>query len=138
MSEIRSRYPFLAMINLLAGGFLVAAVFAFDATTAVWLGFAVSIPLVPLGLCVASMAIRGAAGGERLGVTVLGTLTCLVAGWTIVATLVFPTSVALWLVFASACAHVALSMASLVIREVSTERVVHHLEVTEQAPAGAR
>ena len=35
MSEIKSRYPFLAMANLLGGAFLVVAVFAFaPATTA--------------------------------------------------------------------------------------------------------
>ena len=72
----------------------------------------------------------------------LETLTCVIATWTIVATLVFPTAAARWLVFASACAHVALSMASLVIREVTTERVVHHLEVSEptsgREPVGAR
>ena len=70
--------------------------------------------------------------GERIGVTVLGLLTCLIASWTIIATLVFSPAVARWLVFASACAHIALSMACLVIREVTTERVVHHLEVGER------
>lgn len=137
MSEIRSKYPFLAMANLLAGGFLVVAVFAFGVTSAVWLGFAVSIPLVPFGLAIAYSAASGAGAGERVGVTMLGTLTCLVASWTIIASLVFSPPVARWLIFASACAHVALSMASLVIREVTTERVVHHLEVREREPIGA-
>ena len=53
MSEMRSRYPFLAMANLLAGGFLVVAVFAFTAAVAVWLGFAISIPLALFGLAMA-------------------------------------------------------------------------------------
>ncbi len=34
------------MGTLLGGGFLVVAVFTFTVTTAVWLGFAVSIPLM--------------------------------------------------------------------------------------------
>ncbi len=134
MSEMRSRYPFLAMTNLLAGGFLVVAVFAFTAVVAVWLGFAISIPLALFGLAMAYSAARAMRSGERTGVAVLGILTWAIATWTIVATLVFPTAAARWLVFASACAHVALSMASLVIREVTTERVVHHLEVSEPAP----
>jgi hypothetical protein len=70
-------------------------------------------------------------------VTVLGTLTFLVACWTIIASLVFAPPVARWLIFASACAHVALSMTSLAIREVTTERVVHHLEVREREPLAA-
>jgi hypothetical protein len=137
MSEIRSRYPFLAMGNLLGGGFLVVAMFAFGVTTAVWLGFAVSIPLVLFGAGMAYSAARGAGSGERIGVTLLGTLTCLVASWTIIASLVFSPSVARWLIFASACAHVMLSMTSLVIREITTERVVHHLEVREREPVAA-
>lgn len=136
MSEVRSKYPFLAMGNLLGGGFLIVAVFAFAVTTAVTLGFAISIALLVFGLAIASSAVSGAASGERIGVTALGVLTCLIAAWTIIASLVFAPAVALWLIFASACAHVALSMTSLVIREVTTERVVHHLEV-ERGPVAA-
>lgn len=136
MSEIRSKYPFLAMGNLLGGGFLVVAVFAFSVTTAVTLGFAVSIALLAFGLAMALSGLLGAAGGERVGVTALGVLTSVIAGWTIIASLVFAPGVARWLIFASACAHVGLSMTSLIIREVTTERVVHHLEV-ERGPIGA-
>jgi hypothetical protein len=134
MSEMRSRYPFLAMANLLAGGFLVVAIFAFTAVVAVWLGFAISIPLALFGLAMAYSAARGTRTGERTGMAALGTLTFVIATWTIIATLVFPTAAARWLVFASACAHVVLSMASLVVREVTTERVVHHLEVRKPTP----
>jgi hypothetical protein len=137
MSEIKSKYPFLAMGNLLGGGFLIVAVFAFAVTTAVWLGFAVSIPLVLFGLAMAVSALRGVGSGERIGVTTLGALTCVIATWTIIASLVFAPTTARWLIFASACAHVALSMASLVIREIVTERVVHHLEVRDREPLAA-
>lgn len=138
MSEIKSKYPFLAMGNLLGGGFLVVAVFAWAAGTAAWLGFAVSIPLVLLGLGIAFSAVRGGAGvGERFGVSAIGLITAVIAGWTIIASLVFAPSTARWLIFASACAHVALSMVSLVVREITTERVVHHLEVSEHKSVGA-
>jgi hypothetical protein len=127
------------MANLLGGGFLVVAVFAFSVKTAVWLGFAVSIGLLVFGLAMAVSAARGGgSGGERIGVTVLGALTCVIASWTIIASLVFAPATARWLIFASACAHVALSIASLVLREVSTERVVHHLEVGEREAPAAR
>src|SRR5205823_10317309 len=119
----RSKYPFLAMANLLGGGFLVVAVFAFLASTAAWLGFAVSIGLAVFGLTMAISAAGGPRAEERVGVTALGALTFVIASWTIIASLVFAPPVARWLIFASACAHVTLSMASLVIREVSTERV---------------
>lgn len=138
MSEIRSKYPFLAMANLLAGGFLIVAVFAWAPTTAVTLGFAVSIALMVFGLAMAVSAARGGPMGERIGVATLGALTCIIASWTIIASLVFAPTTARWLIFASACAHVALSMASLVVREVTTERVVHHLEVREREALGAQ
>lgn len=137
MSEIRSRYPFLAMGNLLGGGFLIVAVFAWPAPTVATLGFAVSIALAVFGLTMVVMAASGGARGERIGVSALGALTCVIAGWTIIASLVFAPATARWLIFASACAHVALSMMSLVIHEVSTERVVHHLEVREHEALGA-
>jgi hypothetical protein len=137
MSEIKSKYPFLAMANLLGGGFLIVAVFAFAPTTTAWLGFAVSIPLLLLGLAIAYSTLRrGAAAGEKIGVSTLGLITAVIAAWTIIASLVFAPGTARWLIFASACAHVLLSMASLVIREITTERVVHHLEV-EREPLAA-
>ncbi len=138
MSEVRSRYPFLAMANLLGGGFLVVAVFAWAASVTAWLGFAVSIPLLMFGLAMTFSALRGGAGlSERIGVTALGAITALIATWTIIASLVFAPSTARWLIFASAIAHVALSMASLVIREITTERVVHHLELREHEAIAA-
>ncbi|MGH2882770.1 MAG: hypothetical protein ACRDPA_08770, partial [Solirubrobacteraceae bacterium] len=95
------------------------------------------IPLMLFGLAMAYSAARGIGSGERIGVTTLGTLTFLIASWTIVASLVFSPPVARWLIFASACAHVALSITSLVIREVTTERVVHHLEVGDREAVAA-
>ena len=89
------------------------------------------------GLAMAASALRGVGSGERIGVTAVGMLTCVIASWTIVASLVFAPAIARRLNFASACAHVALSMATLVIREVTTERVVHHLEVSEREPIAA-
>jgi hypothetical protein len=79
----------------------------------------------------------GAAVGERIGVTTLGLITSVIAAWTIIASLVFAPSTARWVIFASACAHVILSMASLVIREITTERVVHHLDVAERESLAA-
>jgi hypothetical protein len=135
MSEITSRYRFLAMGNLLGGGFFVVAMFASSVTTAAWLGFAVSIGLrCPGWRSPTYPGARGIGGGERIGVSVLGMLACVIACWTIIASLVFAPTTARWLIFASACGQVALSMASLMVPEVTTERVVHHLEVGERGP----
>jgi hypothetical protein len=127
------RYPFLlGMANLLAGAFLVVATFAWPASTTVDLGFAVSIGVVVFSLGLTAAALRGDVGWERSGVMAIGGLTALVASWTIVATQVFASGPAHWLVFASGLAHVGLSVASLALHELSTERVVHHLEIRQE------
>jgi hypothetical protein len=125
------------MGTLLGGGFLIVAMFAWAPSTAAWLGFAVSIALLFFGLATAYSGARGVGIAERIGVTALGLLTTGIAIWTIIASLVFAPTTARWLIFASSCAYVALSMIGLVIREITTERVVHHLEVREREPVGA-
>jgi hypothetical protein len=129
-------YPFLALANLLAGGFLVVATYGFSPPTAVWLGFAVSIAVAMFALGMIYPGIRDRAVS---GPVLLGISTAVLAGWTIVATQVFATTTARWLVFASALAHVGLSLIGLVMHEIRTERVVHHLEVQrEREPVAAR
>jgi hypothetical protein len=133
MSVIKSKYPFLAMMSLLAGGFLAVAVYAFAPTTAIWLGFAVSVGLVVVGLATAAtVRARRISIGERIAAATSGGAVALIAGWTIVAPLVFAPATALWLVFASACGYVGLSISALAVREITTERVVHHLDVRER------
>lgn len=123
------RYPFLTLANLIAGGFLVVATFGFAPGTAVALGFAVSIAMLVIGLAIIYSGLR------QPGPVILGALTALLAAWTIVATNVFGDDLARWLVFASGLGHVSLSVIGLVEHEITTERVVHHLEVTsEQEP----
>lgn len=123
------RYPFLALANAIAGGFLVVSTFAFAEGTAVDLGFAVSIAVAVFGLAMAY------SGLNKAGPAVLGLLTAILAGWTIVATQVFGDGVAQWLVFASALGHVTLSVLGLIQHEITTERVVHHLEVPAEQEA---
>ncbi len=57
------------------------------------------------------------------------------AAWTVVATLVFPISIALWLGFAGALAYCGLSLGALTLHEVTTDRVVHHLRVGDRIGA---
>src|SRR5919198_4058428 len=114
------RYPFLALANLLAGGFLVVAVYGFSTPTAVWLGFAVSIAVAVFAL---GMIYPGVRDRRISGPVLLGFCTAILASWTIVATQVFADPTARWLVFASALGHVGLSLTGLVLHEIRTERV---------------
>jgi len=117
------------VINLLlalAGGFLVVASRTFAANTAGWLGLGIGIFAVVLA------GVGAAAGGLRLRSAGYA-VTALVGVWTIVSSSVFSGSLLGWLVFADALALVAVALADLTAHEVSTERVVHTLDVRERA-----
>src|SRR5918996_2925861 len=116
------RYTSLALVNLLAGAFLVTATYGFEPETTVHLGFGVSIAVVLVGL---AMAYFGYTGGQRpeekLGLGLLGLLTAVLAAWTIIATAgVFPDDTARWLMFASGLGHVALAVAGIISHEAIT------------------
>lgn len=106
------RYQFLALINLLAGGFIAVATYGFEASTAVWCGFGVSIGVLLLGL---AMAYRAYDKDEPVSLLVLGLFTALVATWTVVASVVFADETAKWLVFASGVTHVGLSVIAFLL-----------------------
>ena len=108
---------------VVAGAFLTTAAFAFTTPVAGWIGFGIFIGLIEL-----------AALGVVLDRHALGYLTHGLLGvvgiWSLIATLVFGGSALTWLVVAGAVAAVVLGVADLVVHEVTTERVVHQLEVT--------
>jgi hypothetical protein len=121
------------VINLLlalAGGFLVVASRTFAANTAGWLGLGIGIfagVLAGVGAAAAGLRLRSAGYA----------VTALVGVWTIVSSSVFSGSLLGWLVFADALALVAVALADLTAHEVSTERVVHTLDVRERAGISA-
>lgn len=123
------RYSSLALVAGIGGAFLAVATYAFAASTAVWLDFAVSAGMVVVGGLMVYEGIRR----NRIGFPIIGGLAAIVASWTVVATLVFPITTALWLGFASALAYCGLAIGGLVLGELTTERVVHHLRVMEHA-----
>lgn len=127
------KYPFLALVNLTAGGFLAAATFGFAAGTVATLGFAVSIGVVVVGL---AMALAAFSGDARLAA--LGAFTAVIAGWTIVATSVFADPTAKWLVFGSGLGHAGLAILGIVGHEIRTEHIVRDLEVTGERGRAAR
>jgi hypothetical protein len=104
--------------RLFTGGTLEWVVFG--------IGAAVALAGV-VGLKVASTA-RTEAGFSLLG---------LVGAWSAFAALVFSGTTLGWLAFADAIATIVVAGAALVAHELTTERVVHTLEVREQDTAAA-
>lgn len=125
---MRSRYLTNVALVVL-GGFLVVASQAFAASTLTWL---------MLGIGAGSLAITiPALGVARRGRTQrsLDVAVAAIAAWTIVAGLVFSGAAVTWLGFASAVAIVAIAIGALTAHELSTERVVHSLEIHGSAQA---
>jgi NADH:ubiquinone oxidoreductase subunit 6 (subunit J) len=119
---MRIRYfSFLALA--LAGAFVVVAsqAFALVAIQGVSLG-------VNIGILVASSLVT-VGYRNHLPSSVVGSLTAIISGWTIVASQVFSLGVVQALTFAGAVAVVALAIVGLTAHELSTERVVHSLEM---------
>lgn len=120
---MRTRYPTNITLAL-AGGFLVVASQAFGASTLTWLMLGVGALAMAISLP-ALLAIKARGLPQRgmdLFMAVLG-------AWTIVAGLVFAGAAVTWLGFASGIAIVAMAVIGLTAHELSTERVVHSLEV---------
>ena len=117
----------------LAGGFLVIASLAFSPPIAAALAFAVAagVTIVSVGTVPARIGTiqRGLSG-----------VTGLLGAWTVAASLVFFPTTVVWLGFASAAAMVGLAVVGLTAHELTTERVVHSLEVdrsTQPEPVSA-
>ncbi len=108
---------------VLGAAFLAVSAMAFSAPVAGWLAFGVSA-----GLLVLAMASLGTArrAGQRIGHGLVG----LAALWSLIAALIFTGPALTWLVLADAIALGVLALADLAAHEVSTENVVHRLEVT--------
>jgi len=114
-----------ALDNLfvLGAAFLAVSAMAFSAAVAGWLAFGVSTGLAVVAAASMATARRT---GQRIGHGVAG----LVALWSLIAALIFTGSVLTWLVLADAIALGVVALADLAAHEVSTENVVHRLEVT--------
>ena len=118
------------VLGILAGGFLAVAAVAFTAPVAGWVGFGVFTGLTVVGALGAIFANRTS---TRVGHGVLG----LVGLWALIAALVFTGPALTALVFADALAVVLVALVDLTVHELSTERVVHQLEVHD-APVVAK
>ena len=137
---LRARY--LVTLGLaLTGGFLVVDSFAFSTGTATAISFA-------LGIAVAAVAVafylaRVGATKQVVGLLrgrmhvaawdLLALAVGAIGAWNIVQTQVFAQSTVKWLTFADGLGLLGLTLGGLVLHELSTERVVHALEVVGSA-----
>ena len=109
---------------VIGGAFLVAASLAFSASVAGWIGFGVFTGLTVIAGASAALTHNT---GRKIGHGALG----LVGLWALVAALAFSGSLLMWLVFADAIALGVIALADLAAHEVTTESVVHRLEIAE-------
>lgn len=112
----------VAVLGVVAGGFLAVSAVAFSATVAGWVGFGV---FTGLALIAALAAVLTRRTGARVGHGVLA----VVSVWALIAALVFTGSALTVVVFVNALAVALVSLVDLTAHELSTERVVHELTV---------
>jgi hypothetical protein len=108
------------LLVALAGGFIVVASQAFTAAVTGWVTFGVALGVI---LVLAASQIQ-----ERRGLG-LATLGAAVAVWSVVASVVYTGSTLTWLSFAEGLGLLGVAVAGLVAHELSTERVVHTIDV---------
>lgn len=121
---MRTRYLFNLGLILLAG-FVVVISQGLGAGPVGWVTFGAGI--VFLALAAGGVLARGHGIVQRgldAAIAVLG-------AWTIVESVVFAGSTVIWLSFSAALGVLALAVAGLTAHELSTERVVHSLDVGE-------
>lgn len=122
------RYALNLALTLTAG-ILVVATMAFTAVAAAWISFGMAIGFAVISMLM--LAIR-----PTLAQRLVGYPAAALSGWLIIASLVFAPATVVWLGFGAAVALVVLGVSGLTAHELTTERVVHSLEVT-RAPAPA-
>lgn len=132
---LRTRWM-LTMTLAIAAAFLVVESYAFSNSSASGIGFAVSIGMLAVGglllatsrrarqyLSVPARDLRVAAWDA------VAILSIAIAAWNIIQSRVFAAGTARWLTFADGLGIAAVALVGLVLHELSTERVVHSLEV---------
>jgi hypothetical protein len=118
---MRTRFFYNSLLALTAG-FLVVATQAFAPVAVAWITFGIAVGITAVALAMIPLRTgliqRGLSG-----------LTVILGAWTIVLSLVFAPTTVVWLGFASAIAFVVLAFAGLTAHELTTERIVHSLDV---------
>jgi hypothetical protein len=115
------------LVLALVGGFLLVASQAFAVAIFMWLMLAGGIATIVVAAPGVAIPSRGPV---QRGVDYMFSL---LGAWTIVASIVFGGVAITWLGFASGAALVALALVGLTAHELSTERIVHSLDVRSPA-----
>lgn len=119
---------------VLAGAFLAVSAETFTASTAGWLSFGVSAAAAVAGATAAAFAHRTT---QKAGHGLLAA----VGLWSLIAALTFTGQTLTWLVLANGIALVVAALADLTAHELTSERVVHQLDVrtnNDLAPARSK
>lgn len=123
-------YRYISYLGIaLVAGFIVVATQAFATGTVMWLAFAAGV-LFTLG----GLAMLPPPG--RMHRTIAAA-TCVLGGLIVIEALLSSGSTTIWFSFAGALGILALAIAGLTAHELSTERVVHSLEVSPGVPTEA-
>ena len=141
---LRTRWV-LTIALALGAGFLVVESYAFAESTAAGISFAVSIAMVVAAAALLMTARRArqyvsiAARELRLAAWEgIAAFVLVVSAWNVVQSLVFDAGTVRWLTFADGLGVVGAALIGLVLHELSTERVVHSLEVVpDEKPSKA-
>lgn len=112
------------LVTALVAGFIVVVTQAFAPSTAAWIAFGAGVFFICAAVGQAAWTTL-AHRLVQLGTLVLGILI-------VIESLLATGSSVQWLSFAGALGVLALSLIGLTIHELSTERVVHSLEVSSQ------
>jgi hypothetical protein len=128
------RYWLVTMALALLGGFLIVESLAFAPSTASVIAFAVAIAITLVALGAAALGMLR----DSPAFVIPPALCAAIGGWTIVAMNVFSAGTEKWLAFASGCGVLGLAVVALALHEMTVERVVHSLEVTERSPGQER
>lgn len=120
--KLSMRYA-LDVLFVIGGAFLVAVAMAFSAPVAGWVGFGVFAGLTVIA---ATSAIMTRRYQQKVG----HGLIAAVGLWALIAALVFSGPALIWLVFADAIGVGVFALADMTAHEVTTETVVHRLEVS--------
>ena len=128
--KLSPRYP-LDVGFVIAAAFLAVTAMAFSSGVAGWIAFGVF-------LAVGVAAVAGAITTRRTGQKVRYSLIGAVALWSVIATGLFTGSALIWLIFAGAIAAGLVALGDLTAHEVTTENVVHRLEVASTPTQASR
>jgi hypothetical protein len=144
MNGLLARQRFFFNLALLAASFLlIVAAIAFGPGGVKGVGLGIGIAECAVSLLFAAALVHQPRPQGYLAVRVLGlrvslwstlaTLFAAVAVWEVVQTSVFPPDVSRWLTLANGLVVAVLASAGLVAHELSSERVVHVLEIIDRS-----